>query len=158
MEKWQKINGVDGFLISSYGNVFNIKKNKLSKISKKESYYPSVTMNGKSYKVHRLVAEAFLEKEDGRTFVNHKDKNPCNNNVENLEWVTHRENMSHAYSLKKTSSKYTGVRWHKRDCVWISEIYNGQKQIQVGRSKCETKAYIKYMQALKSMKFINKYA
>lgn len=49
--------------------------------------------------VHRLVAHHFIEKDrykDGRVYVNHKDGNKLNNSIDNLEWVTHRENMLHA--------------------------------------------------------------
>lgn len=48
--------------------------------------------------IHRLVAEHFLENTDkAKTFVNHKDGNKLNNNVNNLEWVSPRENNLHYY-------------------------------------------------------------
>lgn len=47
--------------------------------------------------VHRMVAETFLDKEDGKDFVNHKDGNKKNNHVNNLEWCTRSENMQHAF-------------------------------------------------------------
>lgn len=60
--------------------------------------YHQVNLSGrKRVHVHRLVAEAFLEKVEGRDHVNHKDGNRSNNNVENLEWVTPSENILHAY-------------------------------------------------------------
>lgn len=56
--------------------------------------------------LHRLVAEFFLDKVDGKTFVNHLDGDKTNNDVSNLEWVTQSENEKHAFEtgLKPTVS------------------------------------------------------
>lgn len=45
----------------------------------------------------RIVAYLFIKKPDGKDYVNHKDLNRQNNKVENLEWVTHSENIKHSY-------------------------------------------------------------
>jgi len=50
----------------------------------------------KKFQVHQLVAQAFLLNSDNKPHVNHIDNNGENNTVENLEWVTHSENMLHA--------------------------------------------------------------
>lgn len=57
-----------------------------------------LSKNGKCkwYSVHRLVATAFIDKEDGKDIVNHLDNNPNNNNAENLEWTDFKGNMQHA--------------------------------------------------------------
>ena len=63
----------------------------------------------KSYLVHRLVGEAFIPNEENKPCINHKDGNPRNNNVNNLEWVTYEENQNHAFDndLVGTNIKVT---------------------------------------------------
>lgn len=58
----------------------------------------SLSKNGKkkNYYVHRLVAKAFIEKQSGKSFVNHKDFDRKNNAVENLEWCTQKENIRYS--------------------------------------------------------------
>lgn len=61
---------------------------RLSKNSKNSTLY-----------VHRLVATAFIENPDNKCFVNHIDGDRLNNKKENLEWVSHSENVLHAYEM-----------------------------------------------------------
>ena len=63
--------------------------------------YPRVSMRfgGKTHKemVHRIVARVFLEPRPAGLHVNHKDGNKHNNRPENLEWVTQKQNVHHAW-------------------------------------------------------------
>jgi hypothetical protein len=78
-------------------NGFRITKEKILKpnFQKKTGYY-SVTLH-KVMSIHRLVATAFIPNPENKPFVNHKDGNKLNNNVDNLEWVTASENGIHAF-------------------------------------------------------------
>lgn len=60
--------------------------------------YLKVTISRSHYFVHRLVMCAFLRRQHDKEEINHIDGNKKNNSIENLEWVTHSENMLHAYA------------------------------------------------------------
>lgn len=70
-----------------------------------------------SHLIHRLVAIAFLEKEESKFFVNHKDGNKLNNHVNNLEWCTVSENHLHAFKTglrsKESCKNYIGKKHAK---------------------------------------------
>lgn len=77
--------------VSNFGNVRNYKKKRLLKIKEKQGYLKvGITIKGKSkgFLVHRLVAECFCEKPDGKEVVTHLDGNNLNNKADNLLWVT----------------------------------------------------------------------
>jgi DNA-binding NarL/FixJ family response regulator len=61
----------------------------------REYYYVVLARPTKTIFVHRVVAQSFLGVHKGM-IVNHKDGNKLNNKLENLEWVTYRENTLHA--------------------------------------------------------------
>lgn len=101
-EKWSYIilnNKVYPYLISNFGRVMLSKNNKIAKPSLDQRGYPQIVLskNGQrvSRRIHRLVAETFL-RDNKKREVNHIDGNKLNNSVFNLEWVTSKENVSHA--------------------------------------------------------------
>tara|TARA_R110000796_G_C14553458_1_gene434122 strand:- start:2089 stop:2730 length:642 start_codon:yes stop_codon:yes gene_type:complete len=105
-ERAKDIYGYEGlYSITSFGRVWSHKKkNNRQKFLKKEvtkAGYERVRlgMYGERIQVHRLVAMAFTNNDENKPCVNHIDANPLNNNIENLEWCTHKENTMHAQKL-----------------------------------------------------------
>jgi hypothetical protein len=94
----------------------------------------------KALYIHRLLAEVFLERQEGQTEVNHKDGDKFNNNLDNLEWCSRSENAFHAYRtmLKpsgelhpKAKLKDVEVRFIRamhEDGLKISRIYDVYKE------------------------------
>ena len=104
IEEWKELKGFeDKYKISSKGNVFNKENDTFVKTRVSKDGYVKTTLyyNKKSYskEIHRLVAETFIVKDNKKKLeVNHKDGNKQNNSVDNLEWITHRENIMHAWN------------------------------------------------------------
>jgi hypothetical protein len=133
MEHWKPIEGYKNrYLVSDKGRVRSLDitieqgakngsrakhtyKGKILKPIKHSNGYMFVECANKILSVHRLVAEAFIPKEDGRPFVNHKDGNKANNAVANLEWCDANENMRHAFdnNLIRTRTAARRIAWQK---------------------------------------------
>lgn len=94
------IDGLDtGWKVSNMGRMMNTKGS--ITIGNMGREYYCIGIKGKTKTVHRYVAEAFCEKRDGCANVNHIDHDKTNNRADNLEWVTHAENMQKAHAFKK---------------------------------------------------------
>lgn len=98
-EIWKPIPNFEKiYEVSSLGRIRRLPSKRIRSIDY-ATHYPSILLseNGihHTYRVHRLVALAFLPKIKGKNHVNHKDGNIKNNQVNNLEWVTQQENNQH---------------------------------------------------------------
>jgi hypothetical protein len=163
-EIWKDIEGYEGvYQVSNLGRVKSLKfgKEKIFKTHFNQKGYCLVTFTisiGKSdcFTIHRLVATAFLGKSD--LHVNHINGNKQDNRVENLEYVSNRENNTHKFIDKKTTSKYTGVCWLKNKNKWLSNIYLNKKKKHLGLFDTELDAHNAYLKALEENNIQNKYA
>ena len=96
--------------VTEQGDIINLKTNKpYSKWVDNVGYYQVVfRINGKKkyIRIHRLVAEMFIENPNGYNQINHIDGNKLNNNVDNLEWTTNSKNTQHGYDNNMYKNKY----------------------------------------------------
>lgn len=108
METYKPIkNFEDKYEISNKGFIKNIQTKQIKKFYLKNGYQ-YISLEKKFYRVHRLVADAFLINDDlTKIYVNHIDGNKTNNNVLNLEYITPSNNVKHAIdnNLLKLSKK-----------------------------------------------------
>ena len=112
IEEWKPVEGFPDYEVSNCGNVRSVDRKRAyrhglrtvkGKMLKplpnpKRGGYQCVELCDKSkhyhFQIHRLVASAFIPNPEGKPQVNHIDCNPSNNCVENLEWVTPKENSA----------------------------------------------------------------
>lgn len=139
-EKWLPVVGYEGYYeVSSFGNVKRLKRYLTEKTGKVRVIQEKICkkhiddvgylfvnlMNDGSFRVHKLVAMAFLNHSPAghNLVIDHIDDDKLNNNVSNLRIISHRENISKGFRKKKKYSQHTGVYWHKTHSKWYSSIY-----------------------------------
>ena len=112
MEQFKKIKNYENYSVSRNGKVINNTTGK----ELKHSYhfgYSRVTLccNGKNkrYRVHRLVAEAFIPNPENKNMVDHIDNDRANNKVCNLRWATPSENAMNMKLRPESKTKVKGV-------------------------------------------------
>jgi hypothetical protein len=108
-KEWRDIKGYEGlYQVSNTGKIkaLNYHREGIAKVISQTDNctgYLKVQLGKdgkkKKYFVHRLVAEAFIPRDVQKDEVNHIDGNTYNNSAENLEWVTHSENLRHGARL-----------------------------------------------------------
>lgn len=106
-ELWKSLEEYKGIRVSSIGRIWKAanksrKERILTEFPKDRDGYCRVSVQKldgtwTSQPVHRLVAKAFIPNPDNKQAVNHIDGNRQNNRIENLEWVTPKENVIHSF-------------------------------------------------------------
>lgn len=154
-EEWRDIKGYEGlYQVSNLGRVKSLVRNTGNQFGKEEYILKSRTKNHnylevalskngnkKFYTIHRLVALHFIPNPNNYPVINHKDENPRNNRVDNLEWCTieynnyygsHNKNISD--SLKgRFFSQYTKDKMSKNHAD-----FSGSKNGRARKVQCIT--------------------
>ena len=140
LEIWEDIEGYPNYEVSNVGRVRNKTTKYVLKPQKfigKKYYYVCLYANGtqKKERIHRLVATAFIPNPKNLPEVNHKDEDPSNNFVDNLEWCSKSDNVNYGSRNKTVSEKMIGntngiayrVQKYSLDGIFLEE-YRSLKQ------------------------------
>ena len=157
MEVWKSIKGYEDYQVSNYGNVKSLKYGKEKILSKglDSSGYLLVCLckdgKVKTFTIHQLVAVAFLNHTPNgcKIIIDHIDNDKLNNNIINLQLITHRQNASK--DKKGCSSDYVGVSYNKQSNKWQSMMYLNGVNRYLGSFMKEHDAHLAYQEKLKSI-------
>lgn len=106
LEFWKVIDGHETYKVSNLGRVVN-SRGMIMSTGTLRNGYPSLSLDGKTFNVHVLVAKAFVKNSNPVLFdqVNHIDKNKQNNRDDNLEWTDSIGNNRHAAQNRKSVTR-----------------------------------------------------
>ena len=142
VEEWKVIKGFENYLVSNLGRVKNSSTERILKPGTHHKGYLFVGLSkngkGRSEKIHRLVAKAFVKNPDNLPVVDHIDRDRKNNKASNLRWSTHSANTRNGIRCIDAVSKFNGV--HKNAGSWRAQVVVNNTKIHVGYFKEEIDA------------------
>ncbi len=118
--KWKDIPGYEGlYAVSRDGRVWTYRSKRYIKLGRFRYQKVVLYKNGKGVfkSTHRLVAEAFIPNPKGLPEVNHKNGNGSDNRVENLEWISHRDNIQHSVDVLGKLRRFTDAQIEVMHCL-----------------------------------------
>lgn len=121
----------DGVIVEKYyvlfsnGDIFVMDTGRKLKPTLNGAGYLSVSLNGKPYRIHRLIGENFIPNPNNKPCINHIDGVKTNNKISNLEWCTQSENVKHAFdtglkkpaNLKGENYPWSKITWNDIRCI-----------------------------------------
>lgn len=143
LEIWKDIKNYENlYQISNFGRVKSFakhfhKEKILTPILANGYYQIGIRKNSirKYLKIHRLIAEVFINNPYNKPCINHKDGNKLNNDIDNLEWVTHKENIRHAINiglrLSWSGDKNPRNKLSKKDVDFIRKSSINTKDLSI---------------------------
>ena len=127
-EEYRVIKGFDNYSVSNFGNVRNNLTGKVLKPGLCTNGYELISLckdgKKKTYRIHKIVGNIFLDNPHNKRCIDHKDGNKRNNNVNNLRWTTHSENNINQKLNIKNKSNFKGVCFYKQSNKWKAYIKN----------------------------------
>lgn len=149
---WKDVFGYEGlYKVSSTGEIFSIRKNKILKGSLSKKYiHVTLCNNGtiKSFNIHRLVAKAFISNYSDDLEVDHIDNNQLNNNVENLRMCTSSQNKN---NINSNTCKPCRIYFKNGEIKEFTSTYECDRKC--GFIKGVTKRYIKDKRSSRKYQF-----
>lgn len=162
-EIWEDVKGYEGlYQVSNCGRVKSLGRHRVGRDGVKKYYKERViklgNFNGyrnialwkdnrkKIIKIHRLVYQAFCGELVKGLYIDHIDHDPSNNNVENLQQISHRENCSKDKWRHNCASNFVGVS--RNGNGWRAEIMLNGENHHIGTFKTEEKAFNAYQMVL----------
>jgi hypothetical protein len=134
-EQWKSVDGYDNYEVSNRSRVKNIDTGKILKRSIRNKYYGANLYNNdkmKTFKVHRLVAIAFVANPHDKPCVDHINNDKLDNNVTNLRWATFKENNQNKPKQSNNTSGVKGICWDKRSNKWRAHIQIDGIKVHLG--------------------------
>lgn len=116
------------YFINKKGDVASTKSNRVLKQQANSNGYMTVNLSGKTYRVHRLMAETFINNNYGLPMVDHIDGDKQNNSIDNLRWCTHQENCDWACDERMLKSDSTPKKIMLDDMLFET-IYAAAKHL-----------------------------
>ena len=136
MEEYRPIKDYPNYEVSNHGNVRNIKsRNIFTPVINRYGYKCFVLRKDgtqKTFKIHRIVAETFLENPNNESFVDHLDGNKQNNNANNLRYVSRSQNAMNSKLYATNTSNVSGVHFRKDRNKWRAYIEINNKRQNLG--------------------------
>jgi NUMOD4 motif/HNH endonuclease/AP2 domain len=147
-DTWKVIENFENYEISNKGIIRNIHTQKFRKQQIHENGYFFVQLwknnKPKNILIHRLLALAFVENPSNLKEINHIDRNPQNNRIENLRFATSSQNKTNTNMYSNNKSGIKGVSWHKNAKKFRAQIKINNKSYNLGLYDSEFEAGFVY--------------
>ena len=118
VEVFRSIDGYESYAVSSFGRVKNVITGIILKTRNDKYGYLRVNLYEyrvmKTHKIHKLVANAFIDNPNNKQCVDHIDNNKANNHLTNLRWATSKENSHNSKLSSNNTSGCKGIDWKKK--------------------------------------------